>query len=142
MLFKLKATRDYQEYEARKKEIEQDIASIDKLSASGTGDREKLVAERDMYTRQLERLSPSSSVQPYNGHIVTYFWPVAYICFGCAAFLISPFARQQRITDLPTTIRSTAFLTGCIYVSLMWGALVSQLCFDKAILRKSRLRVQ
>jgi len=113
----------YNTYQQKRTQIENAVSTADvQLTTAPPEQRSALLSQRESYIAELKTLKPPVSIQHYNGHLVTYFWPVAFLCFGCVAFIISP--SPSAYYSPKQSLVLTTITTICIYIMLIWATWV------------------
>jgi hypothetical protein len=90
-----------QQFERRQANLREHISNIETKIYEKEGIVPSvLIKQKEDYEKELRENAPRISLQPYYGHIVSYFWPIAFTCFGIVALLIKPYALNYRLLSI------------------------------------------
>lgn len=114
------AVNAFNEDKATQNKLEGQITEIDSLLVTAVAEqRGPLLSVRHELEQQLARSKSRVSIQGFNGHPVSYFWPVMYFCLGCLVTLLPPLTYPEFIHK--TRIGWLINVSLSIYIIMVWG---------------------
>jgi hypothetical protein len=114
------AVKSFNDAKLDQNRLKAEITEADNaLTTVASEQRDNLLTERLVLAQELARSKSRVSVQGFNGHPVSYFWPVMYFCLGCLMTLLSPVTHRHFFSNTRKDWLIKVSL--CVYITMVWG---------------------